>query len=147
MEPRRPRLVGINHVALEVRDLDEALGFLDRVFGFELRGQVPGMAFVDMGDQFLALSEGRSGGPDEGRHFGLVVDSLAAAREALEREGAEILPGRGLDFRDPSGNLIQLVEYGAIQFTKDAGVLEGMGAGDLEKTPRAMRELRDKGLA
>ena len=140
------RLVGINHVALEVGDLDEALAFYGGLFELELRGRVPGMAFLDLGDQFIALSEGRHGPPDAERHFGLVVDDLDALRAALEEAGAETFPGRGLNFRDPWGNYVQAVEYGAIQFTKDARVLEGMGLGELEKSPEALRELQDKGL-
>ena len=140
------RLVGINHVALEVRDLEEALAFYGRLFDIELRGRVPGMAFLDMGDQFLALSEGRHAPPDAERHFGLVVDDLEALRATLEEAGVEILPGRGLDFRDPSGNLVQAVEYSGVQFTKDAGVLAGMGLDELEKSPEALRELEEKGL-
>jgi catechol 2,3-dioxygenase-like lactoylglutathione lyase family enzyme len=143
---QRPRLVGINHVALEVGDLDEALAFYGRVFEFELRGRVPGMAFLDMGDQFIALAEGRTQPPDEGRHFGLVVDDREVVRAALAEAGAEVLPSRGLDFRDPWGNHIQVVEYGDIQFTKAPAVLRGMGIEDLEKKPEAKRELRDKGL-
>ena len=141
------RLLGINHIALEVGDLEEALSFYGRIFSFELRGRVPGMAFLDMGDQFVALGEGRSQEPDSHRHVGFVVDDLAAARRALEEAGAEILPGRGLDFRDPWGNHVQVVEYGNIQFTKAPEVLEGMGLGHLEKTQRAREELRRKGLA
>ena len=141
------RLIGINHVALEVGDLDEALAFYGRIFDLELRGRVPGMAFVDMGDQFLALSEGRRQSPDDGRHFGLVVDDRDAVREALVAAGVAIEPGRGLDFSDPWGNRVEVVEYGDIQFTKDARVLEGMGAGDLRKTEAAIGELREKGLA
>jgi hypothetical protein len=117
-----------------------------RIFEFELRGRAPGMAFLDMGDQFLALSEGRSQPPDEARHFGIVVDDRATVRAALEEAGAEILPGRGLDFRDPWGNHLQVVEYGDIQFTKTAAVMAGMGLEGLEKTPAARRELREKGL-
>ena len=142
----RARLVGVNHVALEVGDLDAALEFYGRVFEFELRGRVPGMAFLDMGDQFIALSEGRRQAPDDGRHFGLVVDDLEVARRALEGAGADVLPGRGLDFRDPWGNHVQLVEYGAIQFTKADPVLRGMGLGGLEKSDQAREELRAKGL-
>src|SRR3712207_4134966 len=123
----RARLVGINHVALEVGDLDAALDFYGRVFEFDLRGRVPGMAFLDMGDQFLALSEGRTQTADDERHFGLVVDDLESARTALADAGAEILAGRGLDFRDPWGNHVQLVEYGRIQFSKLSSVLDGMG--------------------
>jgi lactoylglutathione lyase len=142
----KPRLVGMNHIALEVDDLDEALAFYGRIFDVEMRGRIPGMAFIDMGDQFLALSEGRRQPPDGDRHFGLVVDDKEATRAALEAAGAEILPGRGLDFRDPWGNHIQVVEYGDIQFTKTPTILRGMGLDHLEKTPRALEELREKGL-
>jgi len=141
-----PRLVGVNHIALEVGNLDEALDFYGRIFEIELRGRGPGMAFIDMGDQFIALSEGRTQPPDEARHFGLVVDDKEAVRAALQEAGAEILPGRGLDFRDPWGNHIQVVEYGDIQFTKTPEVLRGMGLEELEKSPEALRELREKGL-
>ena len=143
---RRPRLVGINHVALEVGDLEEALVFYGRVFEIELRGRMSGMAFIDIGDQFIALSEGRTQAPDRARHFGLVVDDRAAVRRALEEAGAEILPGRGLDFRDPWGNHVQVVEYGSIQFSKEPRVLKGMGLEGLGKSPEALRELREKGL-
>jgi lactoylglutathione lyase len=143
----RPRLLGINHVALEVGDLDEALDFYGKLFEFELRGRIPGMAFVDMGDQFLALSEGRSQLPDSDRHFGLVVDDKEATRRALEEAGAELLPGRGLDFRDPWGNHVQVVQYADIQFSKTAEILHGMGVDRLEKSERARQELAEKGLA
>jgi lactoylglutathione lyase len=142
-----PRLIGMNHIALEVGDLDAALEWYGRIFDFELRGRIPGMAFIDMGDQFLALSEGRDQPPDGSRHFGLVVDDLEATRAALEEAGAEILRGRGLDFRDPWGNHVQVVEYSRIQFSKTPAVLEGMGAGELEKSEAALRELREKGLS
>jgi lactoylglutathione lyase len=142
----KPRLVGMNHIALEVGDLDEALAFYGRIFELELRGRIPGMAFIDMGDQFLALSEGRTQPPDRDRHFGLVVDDKEAVRTALEEAGAEIMPGRGLDFRDPWGNHIQVVSYGDIQFTKAPRVASGMGIDHLEKTPAALEELREKGL-
>ena len=137
----------MNHIALEVGDLDEALAFFGRVFDVEMRGRILGMAFIDMGDQFLALSEGRAQPPDRDRHFGLVVDDKEATRAALEAAGAEILPGRGLDFRDPWGNHIQVVEYAEVQFSKTTGVLRGMGLASLGKTPAAVSELRDKGLA
>jgi lactoylglutathione lyase len=142
----RTRLVGINHVALEVDDVDEALDFYGRLFEFELRGRMRGMAFLDMGDQFIAISEGRTQPPDASRHFGLVVEDMRAARRALEDAGVEILPGRGLDFRDPWGNRVQVVEYADVQFTKDARVLEGMRLEHLRKSQRALRELADKGL-
>jgi catechol 2,3-dioxygenase-like lactoylglutathione lyase family enzyme len=141
-----PRLVGINHVALEVGDLDEALEFYGSIFDLELRGRHPGMAFIDMGDQFIALSEGRSAGPDESRHLGLVVDDKEAVREALARAGVEIVGRRGVNFRDPWGNFVQVVDYRDIQFTKAPRVLQGMGLPGLEKRDSAIGELRDKGL-
>jgi catechol-2,3-dioxygenase len=144
--PGRPRLVGINHVALEVGDVEEALAFYGSLFDFELRGRLPRMAFLDMGDQFVALSEGRRQPPDDGRHFGVVVDDKRAVRRALTESGVEIVPSRGLNFRDPWGNRIEVVEYADIQFTKDAGVLGGMGLRGLDKSPEALRELEQKGL-
>jgi catechol 2,3-dioxygenase-like lactoylglutathione lyase family enzyme len=140
------RLVGINHVVLEVDDVDEALAFYGRIFEMELRGRVPGMAFVDMGDQFLVLAAGRTQEPDGERHFGLVVDARDVVRRKLEEAAAEILPGRGLDFRDPWGNHVQVVEYSDIQFSKTSEVLAGMGLHDLGKSESALRELREKGL-
>ena len=137
----------MNHVALEVGSIEEALEFYGRIFELRLRGRGRGMAFVDIGDQFIALSEGRTQPPDAHRHLGLVVDSKEAARAALEEAGSEILPGRGLDFRDPWGNRIQIVEYGDIQFTKAPEVLRGMALEGLEKTESALRELREKGLS
>ena len=136
----------MNHVAVEVDDLERALDFYGRVFDFELRGRVPGMAFIDMGDQFLAVSEGRTQPPDDSRHIGVVVDDAAKVRRALEQAGAEILAGRGLDFRDPFGNHFQVVQYRDIQFSKAPFVLRGMGLDSLEKSPEALDQLREKGL-
>ena len=141
-----PRLVGINHIALEVGDVDQALEWYGRIFELELRGHLGRMAFIDMGDQFIALSQGRAQPPDTHRHFGLVVDDKEATREALEAAGADILPGRGLDFLDPWGNHVQVVEYRDVQFSKTPEVLRGMGL-ELPKSDRALGELREKGLA
>ena len=138
------RLVGINHVALEVTDVEAALAFYGRLFALELRGRAPGMAFIDIGDQFIALSEGRTQPADDHRHFGLVVDDRHAALQAAREAGAELV-GRH-DFRDPWGNRVQLVEYAEVQFTKDARVLAGMGLPPLEKSESGGRELRKKGL-
>jgi catechol 2,3-dioxygenase-like lactoylglutathione lyase family enzyme len=140
------RLVGINHVALEVGDVEEALAFYGRFFEFTLRGRSPGAAFIDLGDQFIALMEGRSAPPDRARHFGLVVDDKEATRRALESAGVHIRPGRGLDFLDPWGNYIQVVQYDEVQFTKTDRVLQGMEL-DVGKSERALAELRAKGLA
>jgi lactoylglutathione lyase len=143
----KARLVGINHVALEVGDIDEALAFYGRVFAFELRGRSKTMAFIDMGDQFIALAAGRTQPRDEDRHFGLVVDDRTALRRTLEDEiGAEILPGRGLDFLDPWGNHIQVVEYRDIQYTKAPAVLDAMKLDHLGKSEAALKELADKGV-
>jgi len=143
-----PRLVGINHVALEVEDVDEALAWYGRFFELELRGRAGSrMAFVDMGDQFIAIARGRSQPPDASRHFGLVVDDKEAARRALEEGGVQVSPPPSLDFRDPWGNQVQVVDYREIQFTKAPEVLRGMGLDGLEKSERARAELRDKGLA
>src|SRR5215204_907106 len=137
------QLIGINHVALEVDSIDQALEFYGRFFELHLRGVAPGMAFIDLGDQFLALSEGREQGPDDGRHFGLVVDDKAAVRAALEAADVAVEPGSRLDFRDPWGNRVEIVDYRDIQFTKAPQVLTGMGL-DLEKRTEALAQLRDK---
>jgi predicted enzyme related to lactoylglutathione lyase len=142
----RARLVGINHVALEVGDVGEALAFYGQFFELTLRGRAPGAAFLDIGDQFLALMEGRAGSPDRARHFGLVVDDKEATRRALEAAGVEIRPGRRLDFQDPWGNTVEVVQYDQVQFTKSDRILDGMGF-DLGKTPEALAELEEKSLA
>jgi catechol 2,3-dioxygenase-like lactoylglutathione lyase family enzyme len=138
------RAVGINHLALEVGSLDEALAFYGLLFELELRGRIPGMAFIDMGDQFLALAERSDRQPDRERHFGLVVDNRAAVLAAAREAGVEIFGGNS--FRDPWGNHVQIVEYGDVQFTKAPEILRGMGL-ELEKSESAQAELRDKGLA
>jgi catechol 2,3-dioxygenase-like lactoylglutathione lyase family enzyme len=147
MPPSRAKLLGFNHVAVEVGDLERALEFFGRVFDFELRGRGPGMAFVDAGDQFIAISEGRSQAPDEHRHVGVVVDDRQAVRRALRELEVELLPGRGLDFLDPWGNRWQVVQYSDVQFTKAPEVLWGMGMGHLRKSPDATEQLRRKGMA
>ena len=147
---RPARLIGINHVALEVGDVDEALEFYGRLFAFELRGRVPGMAFVDMGDQFLALAESRTQPRDDGRHFGLVVDDLTAVRQALAEDGIDAIEtggGSGFDFYDPWGNRIEVVEYGEIQFERTSGVKRKLGIEDLTKSESARREIEDRGLS
>ena len=147
--PRPARLIGINHVALEVASIDAALDFYGRVFAFELRGRVPGMAFIDMGDQFLALSEGREQPRDDGRHFGLVVDDLAAVRATLAAEGIDVIEtggGSGFDFYDPWGNRLEVVEYGQIQFERTPGVKRKLGIEDLHKSASARREIEERGL-
>ena len=143
------RLIGINHVALEVGSIEEALTFLESVFGpLELRGRLRTMAFVDLGDQFIALAETdiRAEGVEH-RHVGLVVDDKEAVRTRLTELGIEVLPGRGLDFLDPWGNRVEVVDYRQIQFMKAPNVLAGMGIDGLEKTDEALAELREKGLA
>ncbi len=146
-EAKKARAVGFNHVALEVGDIDEALTFYGRLFDFELRSRSQTDAFIDLGDQFLALQKGRTQPADDGRHFGLVVDDKEAVRKALAEAGIEPLPGRFLDFLDPWGNRIEIVGYANIQFTKAPHVLRGMGLAHLSKTEQAIKELADKGMA
>jgi predicted enzyme related to lactoylglutathione lyase len=141
----KPRLVGINHVALEVDDVDRALEFYGRLFDLKLRGRSARAAFVDIGDQFVALMLGRSQPPDRTRHFGLVVDDEEAVRRVLEEAEVELLPGRGLGFLDPSGNRVEIVQYDEVQFTKPEHVLRGMGL-ELGKSDAALAELEEKGL-
>ena len=145
-ELAKPRLVGFNHVALEVGDIEEALAFYGRLFKFELRGKTDTMAFIDLGDQFIALQKGRKQPADDGRHFGLVVDDKETARKALEAAGVKPLAGPFLDFRDPWGNRVEIVGYDNIQFTKAPNVLRGMGLMHLAKNEKAKKELAEKGM-
>ena len=146
-DPTKPRLVGFNHVAIEVGDIDEALDFYGRLFSFELRSREPGMAFIDLGDQFLALQETPDPSPTGGRHFGLVVEDKEAARQAILDAGITVVPGPFLDFRDPWGNLVEIIGYQNIQFTKAPNVLRGMGLTHLKKNEQAIKELTEKGMA
>ena len=141
------RLVGMNHVALEVDSIDEALAFWERLFGpVTLRSRLPRMAFIDVGDQFVALAEPRTQPRDVHRHIGIVVDDKEAVRAAAVAAGIEVSPPPALDVHDPWGNLLQVVDYREIQFTKAPEVLASMGLDDLEKTEAALAELRSKGV-
>jgi len=144
---KKARAIGFNHIALEVGDIDEALAFYGGFVDFNLRGKSETAAFIDLGDQFINFAAGRRQGPDEGRHFGLVVDDKAAARAALEEMGVELRPGRFLGFLDPWGNRVEIIGYDNIQFTKAPHVLRGMGLEGLQKTEKAIRELTEKGMA
>jgi lactoylglutathione lyase len=146
-ETEKPRVVGLNHIALEVGDIEEALAFYGRLFRFELRGKSDSMAFIDLGDQFIALQKGRKQPADDGRHFGLVVDDKETARKALKAAGVATLDGPFLDFRDPWGNRIEIVGYDNIQFSKAPNVLRGMGLTHLGKNEKAKKELAEKGMA
>lgn len=143
----KPRLVGMNHVALEVGDIDAALAFWGAIFDIKLRSRDETTAFIDMGDQFIALMKTDTPHRDEHRHFGLIVDDRSRIRDLAEAAGAEILPTGRLDFLDPWGNFIQIIEYRDIQYSKTDGVLRGMGLSDLEKTDAAKQELAGKGMA
>jgi lactoylglutathione lyase len=144
---KRSRAVGLNHVALEVGNIEDALAFYGRLFDFELRGKSSSSAFIDLGDQFIALQKGRTQRADGGRHFGLVVDDKEAVRKALAEAGVKTLPGRFLDFLDPWGNRVEIVAYENIQFSKTPQVLRGMGLTQLSKNKSALKELADKGMA
>jgi len=141
------RAVGLNHIALEVANLDEALDWYSRYFEFTLRGRHPRMAWIDLGDQFLALSEGGSEAPDAGRHVGLVVSDKEALRQALLAGGEPVAASGSLRVRDPSGNQLEIVDYRQVQFSKTPAVLRAMGLEGLEKTEQAREELRAKGIA
>jgi lactoylglutathione lyase len=143
---KKARALGINHVVLEVGDLVAALKFYGGIFDFTLRGKSDHNAFIDLGDQFIQLSLGKSQGPDDKRHFGFVVDDREPVRRALEKLGIKSINDR-LNFRDPWGNRIEIVSYDDIQFTKASHVLKGMGLGALAKTVSAVEELRKKGMA
>ncbi len=143
---KKARALGINHVVLEVGDLDAAIEFYSSIFDFTLRDKSERNAFIDLGDQFIQLALGKSHEPDVKRHFGFVVDDREPVRRALKELGVETLDRR-LNFRDPWGNRIEVVPYDDVQFTKAPNVLKGMGVGALEKTPNAIDELKKKGMA
>jgi catechol 2,3-dioxygenase-like lactoylglutathione lyase family enzyme len=143
---RKARAIGFNHVALVVGDIEQALAFYGRLFEFTLRSKSRSQAFIDLGDQFLALQKGKTQ-PDDGRHFGLVVDDKEAARKALAAAGIEPEPGPFLDFLDPWGNRVEIVGYDNIQFSKAPNVLRGMGLAGLAKNEKALAELAEKGMA
>jgi len=146
-QPKKARALGFNHIALEVGDVEEALAFYARIVDFKLRSKSEDMAFIDLGDQFLALQKGQSQPAGAGRHFGLVVDDKEAVRRALAEAGVEIMSGPFLDFYDPWGNRVEIVGYDGIQFSKAPNVLRGMGLSNLSKSAKAIKELADKGMA
>ena len=147
MAARKAKVIGFNHIALEVGDIDEALAFYGRLFDLKLRSRTESAAFIDLGDQFLALQKGRRQTPDDDRHVGLVVDDKQTVRDTLAEAGIEPLAGPFLDFRDPWGNRVEIVGYENIQFTKASHVLRGMGLAHLAKSESAIEELRAKGMA
>lgn len=147
MAARKAKVIGFNHIALEVGDIDEALAFYGRLFDFKLRSRTESAAFIDLGDQFLALQKGRRQTPDDDRHVGLVVDDKQTVRDTLAEVGIEPLAGPFLDFRDPWGNRVEIVGYENIQFTKASHILRGMGLAHLAKSESAIEELRAKGMA
>ena len=145
--PRRARAVGINHIALEVGDIDAALDFYGAFLAFEIARRSDTAAFVYFGDQFINFAKGRRQGPDDRRHFGIAVDDKELARKRLEELGVKFLDGRFMDFLDPWGNRVEITTYTKIQYTKADHVLRGMGLAHLEKTDDALAELREKGMA
>jgi glutathione S-transferase fosA5 len=138
------RALGINHVALDVGSLEEALEFWRALFpDLQLRGRSRGMAFIDLGDQFIALSEHDVEPRREHRHFGLVVDDVAAVVAAARDRGAVI---RGNNVGDPWGNRFDVVAYSDVQFLKAEPVLRALNAAQLAKSDSALAELRQKGI-
>lgn len=143
-EPRKAKAVGINHVALEVGDIGEALAFYGAFLDFEIESANDDMAFIYFGDQFINFTQGRKQSADDERHFGIAVDDKEAVRAKLTEMGVEILDSRFLDFLDPWGNRVEITTYVNIQFSKADHVLRGMGLGHLRKTDDALAELRAK---
>jgi len=141
----KAKLVGINHIALEVGDIDQALDFYGKIFDFKLRAKRPGNAFIELGDQFINMMQVSEPHEDRRRHFGLVVDDRSSVRSRIEAAGGKLVPGPFLDFLDPWGNRVEVVEYSNIQFTKAPHVLRAMGF-DLDKNENARRELGEKGM-
>tara|TARA_B100001559_G_C16356676_1_gene555361 strand:+ start:100 stop:555 length:456 start_codon:yes stop_codon:yes gene_type:complete len=146
MVKNKARALGINHIVLEVDDLDKALNFYGKIFEFNLRGRNDNNAFIDMGDQFIQLRLGRTQEPDGARHFGFVVDNREAVKQALDEMGVQMLEHR-MNFHDPWGNRVEVVSYEDIQFTKAPNIMRGMGVKNLEKTPSAIKELAKKNMA
>lgn len=145
-KPNKARAIGINHVVLEVGDLDKAIKFYGEIFEFEMRGRNEHNAFIDIGDQFIQLSLGKTQEPDDRRHFGFVVDDREPVYAALKMLGVQTLD-RGLNFRDPWGNRVEVVSYDDIQFTKANHVLRGMGIDGVKKNEKALEQLKKKGMA
>ncbi|MDA7946303.1 MAG: VOC family protein [Hyphomicrobiaceae bacterium] len=144
--PSPARALGFNHIALEVGDIDEALEFYGKIFDVKLRGRGGHMAFIDFGDQFLAIAATGKTEQDSERHFGLVVDDQAKALAAAQAAGAKFLSEGGNTFWDPWGNMFQIVQYSEIQFLKAEPVLDAMGMSDVGKSATALEELRQKGI-
>ena len=147
-EAKKPRLVGINHVAIEVADIDDALEWYGRIFEFKLRGKGERNAFIDMGDQFVNITRvpDYAASGEEKRHIGFVVDDRSRIIELAKAAGARFVEGPFLDFLDPWGNRLEIIEYSNIQFSKTPGVMRGMGL-DLDKNEKARKELAEKGMA
>ena len=142
----RAKLIGINHIALEVGDVEKALEFYRKIFNFTLRSKDKNHAFIDLGDQFIALMKSATPHKDKKRHFGLVVDDRSKVQELVKKAGAELIGEKFLDFLDPWGNYIQVVEYSDIQFTKAPEVLAGMNL-NLHKNKAVLEELHTKGMS
>jgi lactoylglutathione lyase len=142
----KARAIGINHIAFEVTDLDEALAWYERFFEVRMRGRRRTMAWIDLGDQFLALSTVKAVNPDRDRHVGLVVDDKEALRAAFADAGIDVAASGSLRVHDPSGNQLEIVDYRDVQFSKTGAVLRAMELEGLEKSSGALEELRDKGM-
>lgn len=139
--------VGINHVAIEVGDIGEALEFYGRFLDFTVEEETPDMAIIYFGDQIINFIRNADRRPDTMRHFGIAVDDKALVRKRLETMGVKLIDSRFLDFLDPWGNRVEITTYANIQFTKTDHVLRGMGLGHLKKSDDALAELRAKDMA
>ena len=138
--------IGINHVALEVGNIAEALAFYGSFLNFTITSQSEDAAFIYFGDQFINFAKGRTQTPDEKRHFGIAVDNKELVRDTLIEMDVALLGGRFLDFLDPWGNRIEITTYTNIMFSKHTTILRGMGMDHLQKTDEALSELDKHGL-
>ena len=138
--------IGINHVALEVGNIAEALAFYGRILNFTITSQSENAAFIYFGDQFINFAKGRAQVPDEKRHFGIAVDNKELVRDTLIEMGVALFGGRFLDFLDPWGNRVEITTYTNIMFSKSTAVLRGMGMDHLQKTDESLAELDKHGL-
>ena len=144
--PTKATAIGINHIALEVGNIAEALAFYGSFLNFTITSQSEDAAFIYFGDQFINFSKGRTQPPDEKRHFGIAVDDKELVRNTLTKMDVALLGGRFLDFLDPWGNRIEITTYTNIMFSKTTTILRGMGMDHLQKTDEALSELDKHGL-
>ncbi len=144
--PTKATAIGINHIALEVGNIAEALAFYGSFLNFTITSQTEDAAFIYFGDQFINFAKGRTQASDEKRHFGIAVDDKELVRNTLTQMDVTLLGGQFLDFLDPWGNRIEITTYTNIMFSKTTAILRGMDMDHLQKTDQALGQLNKHGL-